>query len=103
MFDATIKAQWSHHGLVVLLKLTGLHFFAGPSTERAMLFRETNQSERGFAEALDQTDDSENEETEAEERHGNISLITRKIEPFPNGATLCFADAEHSSSTLSLL
>lgn len=87
VFDTTIKAQWSHYGLLALLKLTGLHFFRGPSTGCAILFGSTNRAERGLAETLDQTDDSENEETEDEERHGKYLLDNEKerLNPFPMG------------------
>ena len=72
--DTAIEAQWSHHGLLMLLKPTRLNFFPDPPTGGTMLFGDTNQSKRGLAETLDHTNDSENEETEDEEWHRNILL-----------------------------
>jgi len=59
VFDAAIKAQWSNHYVVVLLKLAGLHFFFCPSTGCTMLFRATGQTKRRLSIALDQADDSD--------------------------------------------
>jgi hypothetical protein len=58
VFDAAIKAQWSDHYVVVLLKPAGLHFFFGPSTGCTMLFETTDQTKRRLSVALDQADDS---------------------------------------------
>ena len=80
MFDAAIKAQWSHHCLVMQLELAELHFFLCPSTECAMLFGTTDQTERRLAEALDHTDDGDHEETDEEEWHGNTSLKLKYIQ-----------------------
>jgi hypothetical protein len=67
VFDGAIKAQWSNHRFVVLFKAAKLDFFACPSTDRAVLFGILNTSERRLSEALNQTDESDGEETEEEE------------------------------------
>jgi hypothetical protein len=67
VFDGAIKAQWSNHRFVVLFKAAKLDFFACPSTDRAMLFMIISAIERRLSEALNQTDESDNEETEEEE------------------------------------
>jgi len=67
VFDGAIKAQWSDHCFVVLFKAAKLDFFACPSTDRAMLFGILGTGERRLSEALNQTDESDGEETEEEE------------------------------------
>ncbi len=67
MFDGAIKAQRSNHCFVVLFKAAKLDFLACPSTDRAMLFEIISAIERRLSEALNQTDESDNEETEEEE------------------------------------
>jgi hypothetical protein len=61
--------------VVALLKLADLHFFMCPSADSAMLLFGTMDLATGrFSEALDQTDDGDDEETDDEEWHGNTSL-----------------------------
>lgn len=67
VFDAAIKAQWSYHCFVMLLKPAELHFFFCPSADCAMLFGSMVPTERRHAETLDQTDDGNDEETEEDE------------------------------------
>ena len=67
MFDGAIKAQWSDHCFVVLFKAAKLDFFACPSTDRAMLLGFMDAIERRLSEALNQTDESDDEETEEED------------------------------------
>jgi hypothetical protein len=69
MFQATIKAQWSNRCFAMLIKLAELHFLFCPSADCAMLFAATERTKRRLSEALNQTDDGNNEETEDEELH----------------------------------